>query len=97
MWYKCAGVLCGCVCVYVDCCCGADNLVTLSGFLMFHYCGLPVAECIIYFSLWFLVLFFSITNPPAGQCELVFIELLPGIGTSKTLSGHLKGCSSWWQ
>lgn len=71
----CAGLQCVSLamfglCVTVTMCTvavGTESLVTLSRFLMFHYCGLPVAECIINFALWFADSLSSITNPLARR------------------------------
>lgn len=55
-------------------CWGAETPVTLSGILMFRNCGLPVAECIIDFALWFAGSLSSITNPLARAIKKPRLE-----------------------
>lgn len=56
----------GCVCLFTVCALSLRSPVTLSRFLMFHLYGVPVAECIVNFSL--LVCWFSFFhNKPRGR------------------------------
>lgn len=56
----------GCVWLHVLCCCGAEGLVTLSRFLIFHDCGLSVGR--MHHQLLSLVCWFSFfRNSPSGR------------------------------